>query len=1105
MLNGIRARLLVTFLVASVLPLTLGGLVFYALVNQTITSETFQKVGFARNAKSSEISQYLTHARKQAEDLAQSSNVRYSVGDFYGFSYAIRQLPGGERAGGALLRDIFEVGRANGQPQGIGAGDRLLREALEYANVYRRFHNGFISFLADSPFDNLYLVDRYGQVVYASAPDEYLGRFLDGSASGLERAHDGLRQGGTTRPIIQDFALDAVTEEFAGYVAVPVRLHSRKRGALILRMPASGLQSLLEGSETQLSVLNERGAVIASSDPDISAQFGRALPLSNEFTTPASVAILDAGLMGSPTLSAWGHLAQPDPPWLVVAEASMEEAFFNSRRLSTALTIIGASTLAALSLLLFFFSKSLTRPIRRLAEAASAVADGSLNENLPEYESPVEYAQLSSAVSSMRKELRDQLDLIRDKNVTLQENLRQIEDKNSKLEEADRIKDRFLANTSHELRTPLNGIIGILETLEAGAMGEMQPAQKSQLRLITSSSRRLSRLVDDLLDIYRIREGRMRLDLQPVNVGHSLRNVAQLVEPMMASGSMEQPLEVMLDLPDDLPAVWADPVRYEQILFNLISNAAKYGGGGDITIAARTEGARLVVAVTDQGPGIAPDSIDLIFHPLEQLTPGAQQGPKSTGLGLTIARNLAVLMDGTIEVTSELGKGSTFEVHLPISDAPAPKAPEEFAPAGLLDAHSTPLPARAESTTLVDDAPVILAVDDEPINLQVLQNVLLPQGYQVIKAASGAEALRSVATAKPDLIVLDVMMPGINGLEVAQQLRRRYGLHELPIILLTARGRSSDMIAGFEAGANDYVVKPFVKDELLSRIRTLLQASRAHRSSEENLELREEIERRVQIEDALRLSQRRMTQLLDTLDDGLICVNARDVVTYVNAQAEQLLDRPVQVNQSLLSDLLPAKAHLQLAAVEAEDEPEQITLSLGSGNTAKAIGASVFAMMPEAGGGKAILLSPAGERPGAFVHSLRDVVDSSLPSLIAPEGPGATPAPPVDAYRQMIVDLMSGTLALWTDLTGKGKIEFAETSGIWRVNLDKTSLQTRTLDKYLLVDTLPANPRWRDVVKSVNFIHDVIAESELTEDLSSRGKALEAQLTHFRELVAQRG
>ena len=1102
MLGGIRARLLVTFLLASVLPMTLGGMVFYALVNQTITSETFQKVGFARNAKTGEISQYLTHARKQAEDLAKSSNVRYSVGQFYGFSYAIRQLAETPREGGELLRDIFGVSHSNPESLGVGTNDRLLREALEYANIYRRFHAGFLSFLQDSPFDNLYLVDRYGQIVYAAHADAYLGRHLEGAAAGMESAHTALRDHDGPTPIVQDFARDAVTGEFSAYLAVPVVLHSHTRGALILRMPPTGIQSLLEGSETPLTVLSAQGAVIAASDPTTVTSIGKSAPLPIEMATPSSVAILDTGLSGSPALTAWGRLSPPNPPWLVVAEASSDQAFFNSRRLGIALLVIGAGTIVVLATLVFLFSKSLTRPIQRLAEAASAVAEGSLNENLPEYDHPVEYARLSRAVSGMRKGLRDQLDQIRDKNDILQKNQRQIEEKNVKLEEADRMKDRFLANTSHELRTPLNGIIGILETLETGVMGDMHPAQKSQLRLITSSARRLSRLVDDLLDIYRIREGRMSLDLQPLNVGHALSNVVQLVHPLMPKGRNSDKVEIHLDLPAYLPAVLADPVRYEQILFNLMSNAAKYGGGEDINVSARVEDGALIVAVKDQGPGIAPNSMDRIFHPLEQLTPGSHGQQHGTGLGLTIARNLAVMMDGSIEVTSELGKGSTFELHLPTSDLPAPTAPEGFPSLELPEDPVVPLRTVDDSIDSDGDAPVVLCVDDEPINLQVLQNVLHPQGYRVIKASSGSAALRSVATAQPDLIVLDVMMPGMSGLDVARNLRRRYGLHDLPIILLTARGRSSDMIAGFDAGANDYVVKPFVKDELLSRIRTLLQASRAHRSSEENLELREEIERRIQIEDALRLSQRRMTQLLNTLEEGLICVNARDVITYANGCAVHILDHPVRPNQTTLSEILPQDLHRQISAFDADDDPQQLKLTLGGTDYTT----SVFAMMPEAGGGKAILLSPANNEHGeAFVQSLRDVVDTSLPSLIAPEGPGAQLNPIQDPYRDTIVDLMTRSLDLWSDLTGKGKIEFAETSGIWRVNLDKTSLQTRTLDKYLLADTLPTNPRWRDVVKTVNFIQTISENEPLTEDLKARLAQLSNQLELFREMGVQRG
>lgn len=1102
MLSGIRARLLVTFLVASVLPLTLGGMVFYALVNQTITSETFQKVGFARNAKSGEISQYLTHARKQAEDLAQSSNVRYSVGQFYGFSYAIRQLAETPRAAGALLRDIFEVNQSSPESLGIGTNDRLLSEALEYANIYRRFHAGFLGFLNDSPFDNLYLVDRHGQVVYAAHADAYLGRHLEGAAAGLENANAALLDHDGSAPMLQDFTRDAVTGEFSAYLAVPVILHSRTRGALILRMPPTGIQSLLDGSEIPLTVLSAQRAVIAASGPISATTIGHAVALPAEMATPSSVAILDSGLSGSPALTAWGRLNSPNPLWLVVAEAPSDQAFFNSRRLGIALLIIGAGTIAVLAVLVFLFSKSLTRPIQRLAEAASAVAEGSLNENLPEYEHPVEYARLSRAVSGMRKGLRDQVDQIRDKNETLQQNLRQIEEKNVKLEEADRMKDRFLANTSHELRTPLNGIIGILETLETGVMGDLHPAQKSQLRLITSSARRLSRLVDDLLDIYRIREGRMRLDLQPLNVGHALRNVIQLVQPLMPKGRNTDKVEVQLNLPSDLPAVLADPVRYEQILFNLMSNAAKYGGGNDIEIFARHDGGTFIVGVKDQGPGIATDSMDRIFHPLEQLTPGSLGQQQGTGLGLTIARNLAVMMDGTIEVTSELGKGSIFEIHLPVSDLPAPTAPEDFPSLELPEDPVVPLRTMDDTKASDDDAPVVLCVDDEPINLQVLQNVLHPQGYRVIKASSGPEALRSVATARPDLIVLDVMMPGMNGLDVARNLRRRYGLHDLPILLLTARGRSSDMIAGFDAGANDYVVKPFVRDELLSRIRTLLQASRAQRSSEENLELHEEVERRIQIEDALRLSQRRMTQLLNALDEGLVCVNARDVVTYANGSAEQILGHPVMSNQTFLADLLPQDQHRQISLIEADDDPQQLKLTLrGTEYTT-----SVFAMMPEAGGGKALLLSRASNAHGeAFVQSLRDVVDTSLPSLIAPEGPGAQSNPVRDPYRDTIVDLMTSSLDLWSDLTGKGKIEFADTSGIWRVNLDKTSLQTRTLDKYLLADTLPTNPRWRDVVKTVNFIQTTSKSEPLTDDLKTRLAHLASQLELFRDMGVQRG
>ena len=211
LLQGIRSRLLLTFLLASVLPLTLGGLVFYRLVNQTVTTETFQKVAFVRDAKASEITQYMTYARRQAENLAQSSNVRYSVGEFYGFSHALRQIDATPEEAGARLRDIFGVDTTPLPPAGIGSEDRLLREALEYSNTHRRFHAGFLEFLDEAEFDNLYLADRHGQVVYSVHKDAYLGQILDPAVTGLGQAYHRATTQTGFEPVFQDYARDAVS------------------------------------------------------------------------------------------------------------------------------------------------------------------------------------------------------------------------------------------------------------------------------------------------------------------------------------------------------------------------------------------------------------------------------------------------------------------------------------------------------------------------------------------------------------------------------------------------------------------------------------------------------------------------------------------------------------------------------------------------------------------------------------------------------------------------------------------------------------------------------------------------------------------------------
>ncbi|MCR4266121.1 response regulator [Nitratireductor sp. ZSWI3] len=1095
---GFQARLLLVLLVVSILPLAISAAAFFSLVNANIARETFEKIAFARDAKKSELTQYVSFARRQAESLAQTNIARYSIGDFYGFSYAMGQIAPSEAEAADHLRALFGVDDgAIEHPDPVNY-DRLLREALAYANAHNQFHEEYLTFVESSEFDNVYLVNARGRIVYSVLKDDYLGRLLPQEDATLSRALAALRAAPEESIVFYDFSRDSQTGRFAAYFVARVNLYQRTSGAAILRLPAEKLAAVVgghEGGNGTLSLVSSRGAVIASSARRTLPE-GTAVALPQAMEAQSGVTMLEAGLLGAPALSAWTHLSLPDAVWLFSVDADAASAFAASTRLRNILLALVALALPLILLLSYCLARSQTRPLKSVTDAAEAVAAGALDMKLPEFDQPTEFARLSQSVARMRDALREQVKLISQKNRELEAHIGEIAEKNVELEQADRMKDQFLANTSHELRTPLNGIIGIAETLSAGAAGDIAPAQRNQLQLITFSARRLSRLVDDLLDLYRIRQGRMRLDIQAVDVATGVRQVLLLSEPLLSG----EPVSLRVDIPDGTPPVVADPVRFEQILYNLIGNAIKYVDDGHIHVTAWQEGegdgATVAVAVEDTGRGISPDNLERIFQPLEQAdNADITQKKSGTGLGLAIARNLAALLGGTLTATSELGRGSRFVLHLPAAGADAAAQAQGRFPGGLhqtinaLDAFEPPV-ASAGGT----DAPTVVVVDDEPINLQVLRNVLLPQGYRVICADNGRAGIEAVREHKPDLIILDVMMNDLSGLEVARTLRRQHSLIDLPIIMVTARSRTRDMIAGFEAGANDYVVKPFVKDELLTRISTLIEASRARSRAEENQALRDEVDRRIQVEDALRLSQRRMARLLDALEAGLVCVNDKTVVTYANRAAEAIFGRPLD-RATPLAALLPADIVALLDGQCRTDGESSATLHLAG----RDFSINAFELEPEAGSGMALVLSDAAQEAESLLVSVRGAIDSALPVMAAEAcvEPIRT-APSDETYRALIVQVMTGSLALWRRVSGKDRIEFAEESGIWRVSLDKTSLQTRTLDKYLLIETLPLNPRWRDVIRSAEFAlaRGAAAEDAETDQAAAR---LTADLARLRD------
>lgn len=1068
-----RGRLFLIFLMVMALPLSLIFLALIVTQTSSLEDETLAQLRFARDAKLAEIEQYLAFSVSQAEAMTKTNTLRYSIGDFYGFSYGFRMIGPRPEQARQVLQDIFAE-TTGGGPAGQMGGP-LLREALDYANAHNRFHEDYLAFLRTSEFDNLYLINLDGRVVYSVGKDGYLGADL-GSALVAHTplavlARSLLEKPGGPATVVADFRHDPVTETFSAFIAVRVELHGRPRGIAMFRLPAQAVGAIVQGqfgnqAAGQLFLANGDGALI-SGPPGSGWLPGQYRPGDIQALAGDGAARAQ-GTAGEPALVAWAQLPFGEHSWRLSAEVPTRQAFAKVESLTHFVLLLAGLSLPVIFWTALLLSRSISASLGKLADAAEAIAAGKLELEVPRLAGPEELSRLSSSFQRMRNSVLEQLALIRQKNAELEQQVTIIEEKNAELEEADRQKDAFVANTSHELRTPLNGIIGISGTLAAGAAGALTPVQRGQLEIITYSARRLSRLVDDLLDLYRIRQGRMRLDIHAVHLPTSIRNVLSVAQTMVWG----EAIAIKVELDDDLPYLWADPVRLEQILYNLIGNAIKYTGNGAIWISARASGGDIEIAVRDTGSGIAPDNLERVFQPLERASGEEIEG---SGLGLTIARQLAHAMNGRLSASSELGTGSVFRLVLPVAAPGADRAPMELLSEPAAKGLPPPLVAEADAAGQGDGTRLLL-VDDEPVNIQVLRNVLQPLGYCLETARNGQEALDAACRSKPHLVILDVMMPGLSGLEVARKLRERYTLYDLPIIMLTARSRTRDLLAGFESGANDYVCKPFVKDELLARIATLLAASRAQAQARENAELREEVERRVRVEDALRLSQHRMSRLLDTVAAGVICVTEAGRISYANRAAADLVGLPLRAGETRLDDILPPPLVSSIRDdVRAVGEANLTDVVLRE-RTGGPLLINAFELEPQAGGGLALIVgrdSASARNAAAQVNrSIRDVLDTVGPDMSRPapsaEDAGEEFHPTL--YRQTMVAVMVESLRLWRAATGASKFDLAERSGIWRVNLDRSSLQARTLDKYLLLETLPLQPRWRDVVNTAEFV-----------------------------------
>src|SRR5438874_6614410 len=388
-----------------------------------------------------------------------------------------------------------------------------------------------------------------------------------------------------------------------------------------------------------------------------------------------------------------------------------------------------------------------------------------------------------------------------------------LEKASERLRELDRLKSEFFANVSHELRTPLTLILAPASSLSRESHGRLEAGQRTLVETIHRNATRLLQLINDLLLLAKLESGEPRIDRVPVDVGGSLGRIAD--EAQAYAESLDLRLELQVGAGG--PFTWNGDERHlDRIVLNLISNACKFSRqGGTVKVAVGSDREGSWISVADQGIGIAPHDVDRIFDRFVQVESSSTRRFQGTGIGLSIVKQLVTLHGGRIVVESEPGRGSTFIVHLSAIPRIAAAAATSSAPELPKVRLEPALPGEVEPAGIVGAR--LAVVEDNPELLAYLTQEL-GRWYRVAPYLDSMEAVQAIDAAPPDLIVSDIMMPGLDGIALARKVRGEPRTAGVPVILLSAREEVESKVAGFEAGADDYVHKPFDLQELRARI-----------------------------------------------------------------------------------------------------------------------------------------------------------------------------------------------------------------------------------------------------------------------------------------------
>ncbi|MBU4255213.1 MAG: response regulator [Acidobacteria bacterium] len=511
--------------------------------------------------------------------------------------------------------------------------------------------------------------------------------------------------------------------------------------------------------------------------------------------------------------------------------------------------------------------------------------------------------------------------------IRLEETSRKLKESNTKLKSLDELKTQFFANVNHELRTPLTLILAPLGPMAEGKMGRVSSSQRETMATMRNNGLKLLKLINNLLDLSKMEEGKMRLKVKNIDYVEYLNSLLASIKPM----ADQKNLTLFFQHPPHPIPVHIDPDHYEKVALNLLSNALKFTpAGGRITVYLEEKDSLISMSVEDSGIGIPKENLDTIFDRFSQVDGSLSRQHEGTGIGLSLVSEIVKLHGGKIKVDSEPGKGSRFTVSLrkgcdhfdpdvldrrhkdkPVllkkreTDKDHPRVQDiviDFRKLQLMDIEETDAPLKVKDGGANHDHR-LLVIDDNPEVLKLMQ-LILSDEFDLDLRTSAVEGLKTLKEKMSDLVLCDVMMPEMDGHTFCAKVKSDETTKHIPIILVTARSGADMLKEGIEAGADDYVNKPFDSTELKARIRSLLRM----RKAEANLALAN-MNLKMRTSD---LAERQRSLFLAMIKSLVSALEAKD--EYTRAHSSRVTELSMKIAEKMgLADR--EKQDLEMAAI----------------------------------------------------------------------------------------------------------------------------------------------------------------------------------------------